>query len=190
MDTTELVESQKDAGQKIMQQLAREGFNVASAFWVKLSSSGTGTDPIISEEPWFFYVVSKFVEENGALAAYRAVYASIQRILPSQDVWISPSELKLVGTNDQLASEVMELQKRFPGKTIVRGTSWLGSVAVDGLYIYPPGSAPTTEQPNYSLEAIQDEAQKSLDLLNAGKKEEVREGLNKIIFMSGHIQKG
>jgi hypothetical protein len=181
MDKAELVDEQIEDGKKLIEQLARDGFIVTAAFWIKFSFTGTG-------EPWFFYVVSKEVEEKGPQAAYRAVHASIHRITGPWGPWISLSELKLVGPNDTLASQVIALQNRYPGKMpTVFPPIVLGGVSVDGLYIYPlpgvSGSADAADKK--TLDAIHNQAQKVLDSLNADKKEEVREGLNKIIFMSG-----
>ena len=71
MDSTALVEEQIEDGGRLIEQLARDGFDVTGAFWVRSTNT--------YERQWF-YVVSKTVDQAGLHAAYRAVHASIHRI--------------------------------------------------------------------------------------------------------------
>jgi|SRR5262249_29835526 hypothetical protein len=131
MDTTPLVADQIDDGQKLIDQLVRDGFDVTVAFWVGFTSDPVG--------PWF-YIASKTVDEVGLHTAYRAVHAAIQRIPPPWGPWISVSdvgELRLVGVNDPFVRDVLAFRDRSPGRNRFRGVN-IGGRIIDELFIYPP----------------------------------------------------
>lgn len=125
MDQIALVENQLDEGQRLIYQLVHDGFDIAAAFWLKTSE----------EARWFLYVASKVVDEEGPAPAYRAVYASLQRL---KDPWMSLSEIKLIGVSNPMARDVLKLYRRHPGRMPTRynGTQ-LGGVGIEEAYIYP-----------------------------------------------------
>jgi hypothetical protein len=131
MDTAPLVADQIEDGRKLVEQLVHDGFDVTVAFWVSFKYDEDG--------PWF-YIASQTVDQQGLQAAYRAVRAVLPKIPAPWGPWVSVSEigeLRLVGLNDPLASDVLALRDRHPGKYRFRGASIAGE-NVEELYIYPP----------------------------------------------------
>jgi hypothetical protein len=130
MDTAPLVEDEIKDGQKLIEQLVRDGIDVTVAFWIRFQSEET-------TGPWF-YIVSKTVDLEGLHAAYRAVHEALNRI--PRGPWISVSavsELKLVGVNDPLAKDVLAFRDRYPGRNRFRRPD-IANNRVEELYIYPP----------------------------------------------------
>jgi hypothetical protein len=134
MDKAPLVGGRIEDGQKLIEQLVRDGFDVTLAFWVRFKDEADG--------PWF-YVISKTVDHEGVQAAYRAVHAAIHRVSGPFGPWLFDSEvsdLKLVGMSDSIANEVLAIRNRFPGRIRFRGTIASGPSYFEELYIYPPPS--------------------------------------------------
>lgn len=129
MDTGPLVAEQIEDGQKLIAQLAEEGFDLTVAFWVRFTGC--------AEHEWFFYIVSERVDRDGLRAAGLAVHQAIHRIPPPWGPYISVSELRLVGANDTVAKEVLAFHARYPSRTWFPGAS-LGSPTIAYAYVYPP----------------------------------------------------
>jgi len=132
MDTAPLVEDEIKDGQKLIEQLLRDGFDVTIAFWIRFPFEET-------TGPWF-YIVSKTVDQEGLQAAYRAIHESLHRIPAPWGPWNSVSamsELKLVGVNDPLAKAVLAFRDRYPGRNRFRRPD-IANYQVEELYIYPP----------------------------------------------------
>ena len=70
MDTKLLVVKQIDDGERIIDQLMSDGFEVTAASWVKTAEEGL----------WDLYIASPLVEANRPGEAYRTLYASISKI--------------------------------------------------------------------------------------------------------------
>jgi hypothetical protein len=127
MDTGTLVSEQIDSGWKLVTQLARNGFDVTAACWVKTSEEGR----------WFLYIASKDVEEKGPALAYRAAYGVLQSI---ESPWVSMSEIKLIGKNNAITQEVLDTRKlHHDGRPIHSRRDHIGSLAIEEMYIYPNG---------------------------------------------------
>jgi hypothetical protein len=112
-----MVRDEIDDGRRLLEQLVRDGFDVTIAFWARFEIEEDG--------PWF-YVVSQTVDQKGLQAAYRDIHESIHRIPAPQRPWNSVAEiaeLRLVGTNDPLAREVLAFRDRYPGRNRFRGVS-------------------------------------------------------------------
>jgi hypothetical protein len=92
MDQALLVDQQIDDGQKFVDLLIREGFDVSAAAWIKPSE----------DDRWLLYLVSKVVDDRGLSAAYRAVHPMLARL---QARWISLADLKLVAPTDPVAAD-------------------------------------------------------------------------------------
>ena len=140
MDTNALVEFQIDAGQRLIVQLIRDGFRVEAAFWVKTVEEGI----------WFLYNASPVVEEQGPGArAYRALQGSLN---PLQGFPLSLSDIKLIGKDNPITRDVVDILARFPGSIAnrLRGQQ-LGGVSIEEGYIYPAylfsarGTGPMTQ---------------------------------------------
>jgi hypothetical protein len=54
-------------------------------------------------------------------------------------------QIKLLNSSDPLAAEVVEIRNRYPLKIPTRYTgSSIAGLAIDGAYIYPPITAPSS----------------------------------------------
>jgi hypothetical protein len=126
MDKALLVDYRIRDGQRLVNQLARDGFGVAAAFWLKARDDG----------PWHLYIASPSVRREKVGEAYRFVYAALSK-LPGPG--LSLSEVKLVESGDPVAREVDEFLRRYPGPNGTRlPHPVLGGMAFDEAYLYPP----------------------------------------------------
>jgi hypothetical protein len=121
---TTLVESQIDDGLNLIEQLARDGFEVSAAGWVKQY-----------EADWFLYIVSPVVDADGIAKAYRRVQTAL-RGMP-EPFWVDPFDVKLIGPGDRLARAMVDVQSRYPGKTPIRTGGRLGDSFIEEAYLYP-----------------------------------------------------
>jgi hypothetical protein len=128
MDQALLVEQEIDDGREFIDLLVSEGFDVSAAAWVKPSE----------EDRWLLYLVLKEVDDRGLLAAYRAVHPALGKLHAS---WISLTELKLVGPSNPVGADIMEINRKYPGRSLTRTRSpQLGGMSIEGAYVYPkPG---------------------------------------------------
>jgi hypothetical protein len=136
MDQALLVEQQIDDGQEFIDLLLGDGFEVSAAAWVKASE----------EDRWVLYLVSKEVDERGLSAAYRAIHPVFSKLHAS---WVSLADLKLVGPTNPVAADIMEINRKYPGRSPTRTRRpWLGKMSIDEAYVYPtPGqTAPWFEK--------------------------------------------
>jgi hypothetical protein len=131
MDQALLVEQQIDDGQEFIDQLIRDRFDVRAAAWVKPSE----------EDRWLLYLVSKEVEERGLSATYRAVHPVLGKM---HAPWISLSDLKLVGPANPIAVDILEINRKYPGRSPTRTRRpQLGGMSIEEAYVYPtPGQMP------------------------------------------------
>jgi hypothetical protein len=126
MGTEPLVENQIDDGQRLIDLLVRDGFEVSVAFWVTTSEEGL----------WHLYIGSPSVDERKLGEAYRKVYASLAKI---PDSWISPSDIKLVNATNPIATEAVEVRDRYPARIPARYQGKrLGGLSIREAYVYPP----------------------------------------------------
>ena len=138
MDQDLLVMDWIDSGKRLIEALAREGFEVGVAFWARLTEDGR----------WYLHVASRFVDDKGQRAAYRLLHDTLRK---TADIWIDPFDIRVIGMNDSLAEAALDLIKPkvpdspfavrnprpYPGMTRFGGSS-LGGISVEGAYIYPP----------------------------------------------------
>jgi hypothetical protein len=132
MDQRPLVEMQIAEGRHLLDRLAGEGVAVTAAGWVKESEGG----------PWFLYLVTPLVSEEGPKRpAYRRVNEVIRQM--PQFLWVHPMEIKVVGPDSSVGKAMRDLIKRYPGAPLIpyRDAS-LGGLSIEGAYIYPPSPAP------------------------------------------------
>jgi hypothetical protein len=129
MDTELLVE-QKDDGLRLLEQLARDGFDVIVGFWLRTSDDG----------PWHLYIASPSVDEERSTEAYRTLYSSLNKT-PSS--WVSPSDVKLLNDQNPIAQAAIEVRDRYTSRmaTIFRGKR-LGSLSIKEAYVYPLKTRP------------------------------------------------
>ncbi len=131
MDQNSLVDRQIDDGQRLVQRLVQDNFEVTAAFWLKRSE----------EDWWHLYVASKVVDERGPLEAYGAVQASLQQLPGTR---ISLTDVKVIGASNPITSAVLKVQKLYSGTAPIRFRGlFLGGTPVEDALIYAP--APRTE---------------------------------------------
>lgn len=124
MDTELLVE-QKDDGRKLIEQLARDGFEVAAAFWVLRQGRLT----------WQLYIASSWVDEKNSTEPYRRLLASRAKI-PLKGVMLS--DLELLNSENPIVKAAVEIRDRDPdGRAVAYEGERLGDMAIQGAYIYP-----------------------------------------------------
>lgn len=127
MVTGPLVDEQIEDGQKLIAQLAEEGFDIAVACWVRFREA--------EEQEWFFYIVSERFDKDRP-AAGLLVHQATHKIPPPRSPWITVSELRFAGLNDPVAKDVLAFSARYPGRTWFPGAK-LGSKTIELAYIYP-----------------------------------------------------
>jgi hypothetical protein len=128
MDQGTLVEMQIEDGQRLIDELTRNGIAVTGAFWAKEADTGE----------WFLYLATPLVGEGGATrTAYRRINTVI-REMPREQVAISPLEVKAIGPDDPVAKAVVSLRDRYSRKVPIRlRERRLGELAVDDVLVYP-----------------------------------------------------
>ncbi|HEY1191529.1 MAG TPA: hypothetical protein VGE74_28110 [Gemmata sp.] len=126
--TRELVES----GQRLLTKLAATSVAPVGAMWARRTDR---------DEQSHLFIVSPLVEEKGPIAAY-SVVGPIQRELneETKDLFATLDEfaVKLLGPSNPLAKGLLAWYERHNDDqpTLHRG-SVLGSVPIDGAYLYP-----------------------------------------------------
>jgi hypothetical protein len=127
MDTELLVEPRLEDGEKLVNQLELDGFEVRVAFWVRTSEEGL----------WHLYIASPAVTHEKLGEAYRAVYASLSKV-PAPTV--SLSEIKLVSPDNPIVRDVLDIPLRYSPDRLATSShkATLGSMAVEEVYVYPP----------------------------------------------------
>jgi hypothetical protein len=132
MDTVTLVDNQIDDGQRLLDQLAADGFVVRAACWVKPAD----------EDRWSLYVVAPAVDAQGTLEAYRQVYGVLRSL---EGACVTTSDIKLVGENHPVAKDVLDILRRNPAGGAPRSRRpLLGGSAVEEVYVYAPGKTEVT----------------------------------------------
>jgi hypothetical protein len=125
MAESTLVENQIEDGQKLIEAVAAKGVDVTASFWACSSEDGQ----------WTLYIASKTYDDKGPAHAYRVVVDAFRQL---EKPWITVSEVKVIGANNAIASDVLKVHKRFPGRAPTRSRSLpLGGMANDEVYIYP-----------------------------------------------------
>jgi hypothetical protein len=124
MDQVPLVIEQIEAGTKFLGEF-QKNLPIQAAFWLK------ETEEVESS----LYVVSDQITDDN----FDVAYGEVLRISGElRDPWFDPFQVKLIGTNDPLADAVLDVQRRFPGRTPTRFRSKIfGGVSVDEVYVYP-----------------------------------------------------
>lgn len=125
METNLLVENQIDDGQRLIDQLTREEFQILVAFWLQTSEEGL----------WQLYLASPLFDSEKMGEAYRKVYSALQKGTPS---WVSPSDIKLINGASPVALAAVELRDRHSGRLPTRyHGKRLGNIPIEEAYIYP-----------------------------------------------------
>jgi len=124
MDSELLVE-QKDDGRKLVEQLSRDGFGVAAAFWVLRQGRVS----------WDLYIASPLVHGQDSNEAYNRLFPSLAKA-PSK--WATLSDLNFIDVNAPSVAAAVEIRDRDPdGKPVLYEGRQLGDMKIQGAYIYP-----------------------------------------------------
>ncbi len=126
MDPELLVTGQFEDGQRLLEQLARDGVDVTVAFWVRM---------VVGRPWWELYIGSTWVDAGNIGGAVKKVHAYLTRA-PAPSV--SLSQVRLVPVSDPAAAAARAIRDRYPGMvpTHYRGER-LGDLSVEEVYIYP-----------------------------------------------------
>src|SRR5436305_1438053 len=130
MDQGTLVDIEIADGQRLIERLITEGIAVTAAGWIRESDSGL----------WFLYIATPLVGEDGATRpAYRRLLAVIRQ-MEKEGFSVDPFEVKLIGSDDPVAKDILAIHARAPGRRgspIRWGGTTLGNVSIEGAYLYP-----------------------------------------------------
>lgn len=131
MDQGPLVDEQIEGGKRIVDRLAEHGFPITGACWLKEAEAGQ----------WFLYIVTPLVGDDGATKdAYRQLNQVARGL--AQPIWVHPLEIKVVEPNGPVGQAILELHKRYPGRSPIRyGGPRFGDINIEGAYVYPPAVA-------------------------------------------------
>jgi hypothetical protein len=130
MDQVPLVESQIDDGQRLVEKLTQDGFEVTAAGWIKTIDDGQ----------WFLYIASPVVDKQGPFRTYRRVHTLVRHM--PQPFWVHPFDVKLIGPTEPIAEAMQAIQRRYPTRCPIQlGETQMGDVSIDGACIYPPLTA-------------------------------------------------
>ena len=133
MDPKVLVENRIEDGQKLLIELARAGFTVAVAVWVRISEEGR----------WTLYIGLDSATHDNTGDAFRTAINCLNKI---QDPWVTISDVKFIHTSNPIVKDAITARDRRPGRFLVKyqGT-YLGKMAVEEAYIYPPYTGAITQ---------------------------------------------
>ncbi len=130
MDTIPLVNELVDDGGRLIQSLAEEGIAIIAACWVKP----------IEQDRWSLFLATPLVDERGVPEAYREIYRVLRSLEPSH---LSDSDINLVGANDPITRDALDIRERFGGRLPTRSKRpQFGDLAVEETYVYPPPMSP------------------------------------------------
>jgi hypothetical protein len=88
------------------------------------------------------YLASTEINDENIRAAYGEV---LRRIGSNRKQWLDVFQIKLLNSSNPLAAEVVEIRNRYPLKIPARyNGSSIAGLAIDGAYIYPPITAPSS----------------------------------------------
>lgn len=120
-----LVTNHFDDGLKLIEQLARDKFDVTAAFWLRMPE----------DDRWHLYIASKTLDDLGIHAAYGLVQSAFRQL---PDLWVELFQVRLISAIDPMAKEVVDIRDRFPKQipTHFQGAR-LGGKTIDDAYIYP-----------------------------------------------------
>jgi hypothetical protein len=124
MDQGPLVTEQIDAGAKLASEFDKRT-PLQVVFWLKAREDGQ----------WLLYLASDQINDSN----FDLAYGEVLRLLsPGSNMWLDPFQVKVSGTDNPLAKEVLAIEQKYGGKLAMRLRSlMLGGIYVDEVYIYP-----------------------------------------------------
>jgi hypothetical protein len=131
VDQASLVRERITGGEKLLSRLRERWLDLVASLWAKTADDGQ----------WYLYLVSPRVDTDGRSAVYGIV---LDTLTTMEAEWsdpferIGPLDVKVLRPGQPLAQGALELHRRFPDAIPTwHGNSVLGSVSVEGAYIYP-----------------------------------------------------
>ncbi|HEY2909530.1 MAG TPA: hypothetical protein VGI99_04755 [Gemmataceae bacterium] len=124
MDQDAMVIDQFNAGQRLVEELRKIGFDLAVAFWARPTEEGR----------WYLFLATPIVDVTSQAAAYRTVGTTL-RAMP--ELGIDFSEIRVLDRADLMAQAAIAVAKSkgISGRIRFNGSS-LGRTEVDGASIY------------------------------------------------------
>lgn len=156
MDSETLVDQSIDEGQRLLNELARQDFDVRIAFWVKP----------VGVDRWLLYIVSPVVDEVGTLTGYQRVLRALRVVEPTR---LSGSKITLIGEKDPIAKDILDLRKRHPSPLANHFyDTLLGNLACEEVYVYSKENLKTphtqlAEDEKHLLERLYSKTSRSID---------------------------
>jgi len=142
MDQAKVVTEQVVGGKKLLARLRGEGFAINGACWARTEDDGQ----------WYLYLITPVVEGKDSRPSYLIIRNTLRQMdgdWADEFERIDPFDVKLIAPSDPLARGVLESYQRWPDEIpTCHGGSALGSVNIEGAYIYPARMfAPAQPQP-------------------------------------------
>ncbi len=127
MDQAILVIYRLADGQKLIEQLVRDGLEIMAAFWLYTNDN----------ERWTLNLICKGVDKEGPRNGYGAVIRAFDQL---PDLRLDPVfDVTLLGPSQPLARGVLAHLKRHPGEHARRvEQTTLNGVYVESAFLYPP----------------------------------------------------
>ena len=124
MDQVTLVNPQVKAGEWMLGEFAK-CYPVKAAYWLRSDE----------DEDWYLYLASDKINDTNFDIAYGEVLTIARK---SQNPWLNPFRVKVVGMEDPIARAIAEVTKNYPGETpILLNGATFGNVWIDGAIVYP-----------------------------------------------------
>ena len=134
MDRTTLVDKQCVDGQRLIEILVKNEFDVQAAAWIKTSD----------DAGWCLYIASSTVDTKGSFSAYLEIQSVIQKMPKTS---IGPLDVKLLSATHVLVADIERIYQRFPAPLQTHfGGSELGKMNIEDALIYPPVSTRLIKQ--------------------------------------------
>lgn len=124
MDQSTLVDDQILAGRRFIERFAADGNDILVAFWIREADEGL----------WFLYVATDLVDQEGPLAAYRAVHDSLRKL---DRPGILSGRIKVISPDNLMVADVLNTMDQYSGQFLYGSPEEVGSVIVSGTYLYP-----------------------------------------------------
>jgi hypothetical protein len=127
MDTSVLVESDREEGARLLQAVDQEGIPVSGALWYY--------NPL--SDSWRYMLSTPLMDTNGPAEVYRRIDTILRKSTPS--ITISLDRIAVIGDKDNPILE-LRLFAGTQGKPFIGGTwikkSSIGEIFIDNAYVY------------------------------------------------------
>jgi hypothetical protein len=153
-----LVDQLVQDGRQLLEQLARDGFPIAAAWWLKPFVEVEQWEPFnppYVEREWEFYVASTVVEDEGPAVAYDSIYKALRVMQPNLPPAFSMSRITAVGAKNPATAEVFKIMRLYGGAPpIYVARCRLGNIEAKEVYIYPVPTARKPDQADFEIRVL------------------------------------